>query len=596
MALAILGQGLSSRLNQSVREKQRLVQDISSGMFNGQSPGLIYLWADLEAEQAEAALGAAWAEVERMKAEAVSAEELQRQMVKIEHEEAGECMSMEGMAGKLGYYECLGDYRLSDSLTKKMRAVGVQDIQRVMKRYFNLDRSSLVIYRSKKSKALNLSSKQWAASIAKAGESGAAAPQASAKAGASGLFRTEFSNGLSLIIKPIRHTPLVAMQAILPGGAKADPQGKAGAANLLMRLLLKGAPGMDAPQIASRLDDLGASLSPYADSDRFAMAGQMLSSKFEDTLELAGMLLRHATLPEAELEKERERVLKSIKDKSDQADDYVADVFSGLFFKGTPYALPVEGTKKSVESVERKDLLQMQASCLSPKGMLLVLTGDLDPAKAVASVEKVFGPSRWKAPKGGAWKPRAVAPLKPKAGRAQEKLNKKQAHVMLGWPAPSPTDPDYYACRLLNSIFGEGMDSRLFTEVRDKRALCYTVQAFMDRRTDFGAWRVYVGTQPENEKQAIQVVLDVAKELVEKGVSEAELKAAKAYSKGIFQVARQDFSTEARILANYEAWGLGAEEVDRMAGKVDAVTLEEVRAAAKKHFLIDKTAVGVVRP
>jgi zinc protease len=105
-----------------------------------------------------------------------------------------------------------------------------------------------------------------------------------------------------------------------------------------------------------------------------------------------------------------------------------------------------------------------------------------------------------------------------------------------------------------------------------------------------------VGTQPENEKQAIQVVLDVARELADKGISPAELAAAKAYSKGIFQVARQDFSTEARILANYESWGLGAGEVDRMAAKVDAVTLEDVQRAAKKYLQVGKTAVAVVRP
>jgi len=150
MALAILGQGLSSRLNQSVREKQRLAQDVSAAMFNGQSPGLIYLWADLEAPQAKPAIQAMWAEAERMKAEEVSPEELARQLVKIEHEEAGERMSMEGMAGKLGYYECLGNYKLSDTLTARLRAVTAADILRVMNKYFQPQKASIVIYRPSK--------------------------------------------------------------------------------------------------------------------------------------------------------------------------------------------------------------------------------------------------------------------------------------------------------------------------------------------------------------------------------------------------------------------------------------------------------------
>ena len=592
MALAILGQGLSSRLNQSVREKQQLVQDVSSGMFNGQSPGLIYLWADLEAGQVKDAMKAMWAEVERMKAEPVSTDELARQMIKIEHEEAGERMSMEGMAGKLGYYECLGDYKLSDTLTQKLRAVSAKDVMRVMNKYFQVQKSNIVIYRPSKSKAIGLSAADWNKSLAAVSFS-PDKPVAAKKDGA--LSRFEFANGLTLIVKPIRHTPLIAMQALLPGGAKQDPDGKAGAFNLLGRLLIKGAPGMDAAQIADRLDDLGASLSPYADADRFALTGQMLSSKFEETLELAGNLLRHGTLPADELEKERERVLKSIKDKSDQADDYVGDVFNGLFFKGTPFELPIEGTAKSVKAVKREDLLALQSQYLVPDQMLIVLTGDVDPEQARHVVEKVFGAARW-AKSGKTPKMPVVKALAAKAQRAQEKLNKKQAHVILGWPSMKPTDPDYYAARLLNSVFGEGMDSRLFVEVRDKRALCYTVNAFMDRRSDAGAWRVYVGTQPENEKKAIEVVLSVAKDLAENGVTAEELKAAKAYSKGIFQVARQDFSTEARILANYEFWGLGAGEVDRMPAKVDAVTLADVKRVAKKYLLTDKTSIAVIRP
>lgn len=592
MALAILGQGLSSRLNQSVRESQRLVQDVSAGMFNGQSPGLVYLWADLEASQVKDALKAMWLEVERMKNEAVSTDELARQMIKIEHEEASERMSMEGMAGKLGYYECLGNYKLSDELTAKLRAVTAKDVMRVMNKYFQAKKAAVVIYRPAKSKAIAMTASDWQKTLE---ATQFAAPQAASQVKKEGsLHRFEFSNGLSLIVKPIRHTPLVAMQVLMPGGAKADLKGKAGAFHLLGRLLHKGVPGMDAVQIADHLDNLGASLAPYADTERFAVNGQMLSSKFEETLELLGLMLRHATLPEIELKKERDRVLKSIKDKTDQADDYIGDVFNALYFKGTPFALPVEGISSSVSSIKRDDLLALQQQYLAPDKMLMVLTGDIDPAAAQKTVEKIFGPARW--PKRAVPAGTSIKAISATARRVQEKLKKKQAHIMLGWPAPKPTDPDYYAARILNSVFGEGMDSRLFTEVRDKRALCYSVHAFMDRREDPGAWRVYVGTQPENEKKAIEVVLNVAKDLADNGITEEELKNAKAYSKGIFQVARQSFSTEARILANFEFWGLGASEVDRMSAKIDAVTLADVKRVAKKHLLVSKTTIGVIRP
>ena len=171
MALAILGQGLSSRLNQSVRERLKLVHGVSSGQFNGMSPGLIYLWAELEPAQVKAAVKAMWAEAERMKQELVTDEELARQRIKIEHEEASDLMSMEGMAGKLGYYECLGDYRLSDSLTQKMRSVSPKDVMRVMKKFFQASQASLVVYRPKDSRPTGLKAADWSKLIAGAAES-----------------------------------------------------------------------------------------------------------------------------------------------------------------------------------------------------------------------------------------------------------------------------------------------------------------------------------------------------------------------------------------------------------------------------------------
>jgi len=183
-----------------------------------------------------------------------------------------------------------------------------------------------------------------------------------------------------------------------------------------------------------------------------------------------------------------------------------------------------------------------------------------------------------------------------KARRAVHKLNKKQAHLMLGWAAPLPTDKDRVALRLVNSVLGEGMDSRLFTEVRDKRGLCYTVYAAFDRRLEPGSWRIYVGTQPEKLKQAEAVCREVAAKVAAEGITQEELTSAKAYAKGLFQVARQDFGTEARILANYESWGLGAEEVEMVAKRLDAVTLEDCKRVAKTWLKPEQAVVAVVEP
>lgn len=595
VALAILGQGLSSRLNQSVRERQKLVHSVAAGQFNGAYPGLAYLWAELEPAQVKPALAAIWAEVERMKREPVSEAELERQRVRIEHDEAAELMSMEGMAGKLGYYESMGgDYRLADQAEARMRAVSAADIQRVMNKYFKLSRASVVVYRPSKSQATGLDSKGWQAWLQAATPTQAALDPGQVIAG--GITRFKLSSGGTLLVKPVHHSPLVAAQFQFDGGQRLEPPQLCGGMSLLARTLLKGVPGMDAPALAQAMDDLGLALGPQVDADRFSLGFQALSDKLEPSLALTGKVLREATLPDDELAKEKARALKDLKDKTDSPDDYVADLFSEAFFgRKSAYGRPIDGDAAGIKRVGPAQLRQLRDAALRPERLLVAMVGDVEPQRARDLVEAELGAQ--------AWTVKGKAPVAPKlpaiqAGprRSVKHLDKKQAHLILGWPAPLPTDPDYSALRLVNSVLGEGMDSRLFTEVREKRGLCYTVYSTFDRRLNPGSWRIYVGSQPEKIEQAEAVCRDVAAKVAAEGITAEELKAAKAYAKGIFQVARQDFGTEARIMGNYESWGLGAEEMESVAKKIDAVTLADCQRVAKKWLKPGQAVVAVVQP
>jgi zinc protease len=596
MALSILGGGLSSRLNQGVREKQKLVHSVAAGQFNGAYPGLAYLWAEMEPAQVKPGLAAIWAEVEKMKAEPVSEAELERQRVRLEHDEAAERMSMEGMAGKLGYYESLGgDYRQVDQATARMRAVTAADIQRVMQKYFKVSQSTVVVYRPEKSKATGLDAKGWTA-LFKQSEASSAVAESKGEKIPGGVTRYKLSSGGTLLVKPLHHTPLVAAQIQFDGGQRVEKPEQGGALNLLARTLLKGLPGMDAAALADKMDDLGLALGPQADADRFSLGFQALSAELQPSLALTGRVIREASLPDEELAKEKERVLKDIKDKTDSPDDYVNDLFNASFFgEDAAYGRPVEGTAASLKRVGPKELRQLRDAALRPERMLAVVVGDVEPEQARRLIEAELGANAWSA-EGKAPAPAKAAPLKAGPRRKSAKLAKKQAHLILGWPAPTPLSPDYAALRLVNSVMGEGMDSRLFTEVREKRGLCYTVYSTFDRRLEPGSWRIYVGTQPEKLKLAEATCREVAAKIRDEGITAEELKSAKAYAKGLFQVARQDFGTEARILANYESWGLGAEEVEQVAKKLDAVTLEDCKRVAKAWIKPEQAVVAVVEP
>ena len=495
VALSILGQGLSSRLNQEVREKKKLVHSIHAGQFNGRSPGLCYLFADTEPQKVSEAAKALWQEVLRMQTEAVTDDELKRQLVKLEHEEAAERMSMEGMAGQLGYYETLaGDYKLGDVFTRRMRQVSVFDVKKVMQKYFKPQAANVVVYRNEKNKAVGLDAVAWQNLLANV-----QLPPAPGLKTAGGSFeRFRLANGIQLLVKPIRHAPVVAAQFVFEGGSRHNPRGREGLFNMMARMSLKGTAALNAAQLARRMDDLGAVIRPYSDSDRFGIRMQALSDHLDETLELLAQILRFPAFQEQELNKEKERVLKDIKDKTDSAEAYVQDIFDSVFFKRSPYRWPSEGTAESVARIKRTDLVKLHQKFVVPENLLIVVTGDVDSAVIRRRLNELLGAAAWNS--SGLKMPEvAQEKLKPRHEVEKRVLKKKQAHIMLGWPVTAPNAAEYFALRLLNSVMGEGMDSRLFTQVREKRGLCYTVQSWFDRRLDNGAWRIYVGTSPRKQ-------------------------------------------------------------------------------------------------
>ena len=615
MALSILGQGISSRLNQQVRERLKLAHSVSSGLFSGKFPGLAYLYAELEPGQAKPAAAALWAEAARMARDGVSPQELERQRTRLEFNEARERMSMEGMAGKLGYYEALGsDWRLGDQVLERMRKVTSADVQRVMARYFQPQGVSLMLYRPKKSQASGLDARGWqqlledaakglppAEPMAAASPAPAAMPSPAALADAapdtvaSGFSSYTLSNGARLLVKPSHHTPLVSAFAVFKAGVRFEPAAKNGAFELMSALSIKGTQSYDAQALADRLDDLGAALSPFADHDTYGFAAQSLSSKLPQTLGLLAEMAAKPSFPEDEFLKEKERLLKDIKDRKDEPEDYIEELFDAAFFKGLPYGRPVEGSAATVRRLSIADLRSLHQQYIQPSNLVLVLVGDVEPARARALAEASLGSEAWPGRKVTLPKVPLVKPLL-KWRQVVERLPKKQAHIMVGWKAPRVSDADYFPWRMASSVLGEGMNSRLFAEVREKRGLCYTTYASFDRGLDPGAIRVYVGTRPESEAQALKVAMDVVAKFREQGVTEEELSSAKAYACGVFSIARQDFSAEARIAAQYEVWGLGVGMIAQFPERIQAVTQQQVLDSARRHLDLAHPLIAIIRP
>ncbi|OPZ66247.1 MAG: Peptidase M16 inactive domain protein [Candidatus Aerophobetes bacterium ADurb.Bin490] len=205
-------------------------------------------------------------------------------------------------------------------------------------------------------------------------------------------------------------------------------------------------------------------------------------------------------------------------------------------------------------------------------------------------VEKYFG--SWK--KGR--QPGAKIPVKitDRKKEKRETFDKNQTHMVIGFLGPKSGSADYYPFRVLDSVLSGGMSSRLFTEVRDKRNLCYTVYSTFDRTVERGAFKIYTATSPENEQAAYDAIMDVLRDLEKNGITEDELKSAKAHINGMYKIGMQDYMGRADSYVSYEILGLGYENVDKFPENINAVTVDDVKAVIKKYFNLDGMTKAVV--
>ncbi len=225
--------------------------------------------------------------------------------------------------------------------------------------------------------------------------------------------------------------------------------------------------------------------------------------------------------------------------------------------------------------------------------MVIAVAGDVNTEDVVASIKKHFSDfngSKLKLPKISAEKP---------AGSIRESTvsqkDKAQAHILLGFLAPDLNDDDQYAFEILNTVLS-GQGGRLFTELRDMRSLAYSVTSFYTPGLEPGYFGVYIGTAPEKEKEAVDGMKEQLQLLLDKGITDDELKRAQNYLVGNFEIGLQQNSSQAARIAFDEIYGQGYGEYLQYPNKIMSVSSDDVLRVAKKYIDLDKHTITILRP
>ncbi len=399
------------------------------------------------------------------------------------------------------------------------------------------------------------------------------------------------ANGLRVIVVPKHDIPLVAARLMVKAGGAADPNAKAGLAELTATVLTKGTRTKSAEEIARGVEALGATLEASAGWDSTAIDLSVMSSNLPKAMEFVADVARNATFAKEEFERERDQTIDGLQVDLTQPRVLAGAVTSRLIFGGSPYGHTLNGTPASIKNIKREDLVQFHRKHFQPQASVLVLAGDIDAEAAFQLAQKTFG--SWKrgtsdsggiaqTPKPAA--PRVVVVDLPDAG---------QASVVVGRQGIARADAAYMRALVANSVLGGGYSSRLNQEIRIKRGLSYGAGSSFDPRVDVGPFTARTDTKNESAAEVAGILVAEMGRLAAADVPDAELTPRKAALIGEFAQSLETTTGIVDAISALALYGLPLTDINRYISGVQAVTAEQVRKFAGTNLAGDANVVIV---
>ncbi|MBM4319807.1 MAG: insulinase family protein [Deltaproteobacteria bacterium] len=407
-----------------------------------------------------------------------------------------------------------------------------------------------------------------------------------------GVHRTVLGNGLTLLVQEDHAVPLVAVRAAFLGGQRAESPATQGMENLLARLITRGTSTLSGEEIARRFDHFGGSISGFSGRNSFGLRTEFLAEHLVPALELLADCLLDPALPPEELQRERGLVLEEIRARDDNLASLSFRAFTQLLFGRHPYGFDLLGEEESVVGLPREVLRAHIMRRYTPSRMVLAVVGDVEPIRAAGEVNRLFG-GRY----AGSEPPLPAMPWSPPEARQVVFRYKEraQAHLVLGFAGTRLSSPDRFPLEVLTTIL-DGQGGRLFVELRDRRAMAYSVGAVNVEGIDPGYFAVYMATHPARLDEALDGMLAELRRVRDGVVSAEELRRAQQSLIGSQAVSLQRSSERATVLAFNELYGLGHAAHLRYPEEIQAVTLEQVQDAARKYIDLERYTLAVVKP
>lgn len=383
--------------------------------------------------------------------------------------------------------------------------------------------------------------------------------------------------------------PFVALEIRFAGGASLDAPGKRGAINLMAALLEEGAGDLDARGFARAIEELAASFKYGLDDDALSISSRFLTENRDEAVALLRSTIKQPRFDEDAIERVRAQVIANIQSNAKDPNDIAGETFAQMAFGGHPYGSALSGTLESVAALTRDDLLAAHEAIFARDRVFVGAVGDITAEELGALIDTLLGDL-----------PETGAPLPEPAevtiggGVTVVDFETPQSVALFGHKGIKRDDDDFFPAFIMNQILGGGsFESRLMTEVREKRGLTYGVYSYLLPKDYAATYMGSVASANDRISQSIEVIRDEWARMADEGVTEKELEDAKTYLTGAYPLRFDGNGPIANIMVGMQIQGLPIDYIATRNDKVNAVTLEDLNRVAREllspenlHFVV----------
>ncbi len=399
-------------------------------------------------------------------------------------------------------------------------------------------------------------------------------------------------NGVRVLVAEMPEARSASLTVFVGAGSRMETRADAGTGHFLEHIVFKGtAKRPSAAEISQDIESRGGVVNAATDKEVTVFWSRVPARHWRVALDVVADLIRAPMLRPADIDTEKRVVIEELRMYRDQPQDRVHTLIDELLYPKHPLGWEVGGREPVVNALDADQLRDFMQRGYVPSRIVVAVAGKVNAAEVFDAVTELFADVESRAtPK--------LSPA-PNAGRVRVKLlgrRTEQAHVCIGWRGVPQEHPDKYALDMLNAILGEGMSSRLFLELREKRALAYDVHSYGTNYVDAGHLVVYAGVTPERISEVIEASLAEVTRMRDEIVPEVEIERVRDFNKGRIELRLEDSRGVSNWLAGQELFLGRVRTVDEVCAIIDGISAQDVQRVARQYMRPELSYIAAVGP